>query len=157
MACSAFHAVSKYSSLNPARARIRVMKDELKDIYIPIRAGAYTSSECMARNIYRIDGKEYEECAFCKSSCPSRDVFKEPDSGLPLTCDMCEADPPLSEPLCVQVCDFDALTYDEREEAGIEGEPESGELEIGLESLVNKYGFQKILDTVARMFISKKD
>jgi len=157
MACSAFHAVPKYSSLNPARARIRVMKDELKDIYIPIRAGAYTSSECMARTIYRIDGKEYEECAFCKASCPSRDVFKEPDSGLPLTCDMCEADPPLSEPMCVQVCDFDALIYEEREEPGIQGQEEPGELEIGLASLVNRYGFQKILDTVARMSISKKD
>ncbi len=28
MACSAFHAVPKYSSLNPAKARIRVFMDE---------------------------------------------------------------------------------------------------------------------------------
>ncbi len=27
---------------------------------------------------------------------------------------MCENDPPLKEPLCVQVCRVDALTYEER-------------------------------------------
>jgi len=151
MACSAFHAVPKFNSINPARARIRVIIDELRDVYVPVRAGEYTAAECMGRNKYVIDGKEYGECSFCRASCPSRDYFKEPDSGLPLKCDMCEADPPLSEPMCVQVCDLGALTYEEREEE-IGGEEENREeLEIGLESLANRYGLQKILDTVARM------
>ncbi len=154
LACSAFHAVPKYSSINPARARIRVTIDELRDVYIPIRAGAYTPSECMGREKYVIDGKEYDECDFCRASCPSRDVFKEPDSGLPLKCDMCESDPPLSEPMCVQVCEFDVLTYGEKEEEGTE-EEKRGEMETGLESLANRYGLQKIMDTVARM--SMKD
>jgi benzoyl-CoA reductase subunit BamC len=151
LACSAFHAVPKYSSINPARARIRVVKDELNGVYVPIRAGDYTPAECMGREKYVIEGKEYEECAFCRATCPSRDYFKEPDSGLPLICDMCEDEPPLSEPMCVQVCDFGALTYEEREEK-IEGE-EVGreEIEVGLESLANKYGLQRIMDTVARM------
>jgi benzoyl-CoA reductase subunit BamC len=48
----------------------------------------------LGRDKYTIDGKEYDECAFCRASCPSRDFFKEPDSGLPLKCDMCESDPP---------------------------------------------------------------
>ena len=34
-ACSAFHAVPKYSSINPARARIRVVIDEINDVYVP--------------------------------------------------------------------------------------------------------------------------
>ena len=46
----------------------------------------------MGRDKYIIDGKEYEECDFCRAVCPSRDLFKEPDSGLPLKCDMCEDD-----------------------------------------------------------------
>ena len=74
------------------------------------------NAECMGRDKYMIDGKEYDECAFCRASCPSRDLFKEPDSGLPLKCDMCESDPALSEPLCVQWCLDDALIYEEREE-----------------------------------------
>jgi benzoyl-CoA reductase subunit BamC len=150
MACSAFHAMPKYSAINPARARIRVVIDELKDVYVPVRAGDYTNAECMGRDKYVIDGKEYDECGFCRASCPSRDVFKEPDSGLPLKCDMCEDEPPLSEPMCVQVCKFDALTYEEREEEGTE-EEKRGEMETGLESLANKFGLQRIMDTVARM------
>jgi benzoyl-CoA reductase subunit BamC len=150
MACSAFHAMPKYSAINPARARIRVVIDELKDVYVPVRAGDYTNAECMGRDKYVIDGKEYDECGFCRASCPSRDVFKEPDSGLPLKCDMCEDEPPLSEPMCVQVCKFDALTYEEREEEGTE-EEKRGEMETGLESLAHKFGLQRIMDTVARM------
>ena len=88
--CSAFHAAPKYSSNNPARSRIRVIREPLKDIYVPVYAGEYAKAECMGRDKYVIDGKEYDECAFCRASCPSRDLFKEPDSGLPLKCDMCE-------------------------------------------------------------------
>jgi benzoyl-CoA reductase subunit BamC len=151
--CSAFHATPKYSSVNPARSRIRVMYDALADIYIPVYAGEYTPSECAGRDRYIINGKEYDECTFCRASCPSRDIFKEPDSGLPLKCDMCESDPPLPEPMCVQWCMNDALTYEEREEE-VEEEKEQEELEIGLEALADKYGWQTVMDNVARM--SKK-
>jgi benzoyl-CoA reductase subunit BamC len=153
--CSAFHAAPKYSSNNPARARIRVIHDPLRDIYVPVYAGEYSAAECTARDKYTIDGKEYDECAFCRASCPSRDVFKEPDSGLPLKCDMCESDPSLEKPMCVQWCLADALSYEVREEE-IEEEVSRDEMETGLESLANKYGLDKIMDTVARMSMSKK-
>jgi benzoyl-CoA reductase subunit BamC len=148
--CSAFHAAPKYSGNNPARSRIQVIRHPLKDIYVPIYAGEYAAAECMGREKYVIDGKEYDECAFCRASCPSRDLFKEPDSGLPLKCDMCEDDPPQEEPMCVKWCLNDALTYEEREEE-VEEEVKLEEMEIGLESLVDKYGLQKVMDTVARM------
>ena len=155
VACSAFHARPKYSSTNPARSRIRVVVDDLNDVYVPIRAGDYTPAECTGRHTYTINGKEYRECSFCGVSCPARDLFKEPDSGLPLKCDMCEDDPPVEEPMCVQVCPHDALTYEEREEEG-EEEEKRDELETGLESLANRYGMDKIIETVARMAASKK-
>ena len=155
VACSAFHASPKYSSNNPARSRIRVIHEPLRDVYVPIRAGDYTPAECTGRHTYTINEKEYDECSFCGVSCPARDVFKEPDSGLPLKCDMCESDPPLAEPTCVQWCLADALTYEEREEEA-EEEEKREEMEIGLESLANKYGLQKIMDTIARMSMSKK-
>ena len=155
VACSAFHASPKYSSNNPARARIRVIHDPLRDVYVPIRAGYYTPAECSGRNVYTIDEKEYKECNFCGASCPARDYFKEPDSGLPLKCDMCLDDPPLEEPMCVQVCRCDALTYVEKE---VDVEPEAGpeELELGLESLVKKHGLKKIMETVAQMKLDKE-
>jgi benzoyl-CoA reductase subunit BamC len=152
MICSAYHAEPKYSSNNPARSRIRVVRDPLRDIYVPVYAGEHAGAECMGRDKYIIDGKEYEECAFCRASCSSRPDFKEPDSGLPLKCDMCEGE---DEPLCVKWCTVDALIYEEREEEVEEEEP-IDEMEMGLESLVEKYGLQKIMDTVNRMSMSKK-
>lgn len=149
--CSAFHAADKYGTTNPARARIRVIRDPFRDIYFPVYAGDYAPAECAGRDKYIIDGKEYEECALCRSSCPSRDEFKEPDSGLPLKCDMCEDDPPLEEPLCVKWCINDALIYEEREVEDQE-EIKLEEMEIGLEAMVDKYGLQKVMDAIARKY-----
>ena len=130
-----------------------MVRDPIRDVYLPVYAGEYVAAECAGRDKYVIDGKEYSECDFCRASCPSRDVFKEPDSGLPLKCDMCEENDPGQEPLCVQWCLAQALTYEEREEE-VEEEVKLGEMEIGLKSMVDKYGFQKLADTFARM--SKK-
>jgi benzoyl-CoA reductase subunit BamC len=148
--CAAFHAQPRYSSTNPARARIRVIREPLSDIYVPVFAGEYTAAECAGRDKYIIDGKEYEECAFCRASCPSRDIFKEPDSDLPLKCDMCESDPTLDEPLCVTWCLADALVYEEREEA-VDEEPKPEEVDEGLEALANRHGWDKVMDAVNRL------
>jgi benzoyl-CoA reductase subunit BamC len=152
--CSAYHANPKWDSNNPARSRIQVIRDPLQDIWVPVFAGEYTPAECMGRDKYVIDGKEYDECAFCRAACPSRDIFKEPDSGLPLKCDMCEGE---DEPLCVKWCLVDALTYEEREEEVDEEEAASpDEMEIGLEAMADKYGLDKIMETLARMSESKQ-
>ena len=153
MICSAFHAEPKYSSNNPERSRIRLIRDPFRDMYVPVYAGEYTPAECAGRDKYIIDGKEDDECGFCRASCPSRDIFKEPDSGLPLKCDMCEGE---DEPLCIKWCTVDALVLEEREEEVEEEEP-LDEMEIGLESLAKKYGMKKVMDTLARMSVSKDD
>ncbi len=71
---------------------------------------------------------------------------------MPLKCDMCETDPPLEEPMCVQVCIDDALTYEEVEvEVEEEEEVKVEDLELGLEALIDKYGLDKIMKTVARL------
>ena len=159
MACSAFHAMPKYSSINPAKSRIRVYMDEVRDLYVPIRAGDYTQAECNGRNLYVIADREYSECAFCPASCPSRDYFKDPDSGLPVKCDMCEDVPAIDEPMCVQACKFDALTYEEREEEVAEEAPQEGsqqaidqvELKAAYEYLVKQHGQKKVADTFSRL------
>jgi len=149
--CSAFHSTPKYSGSNPARSRIRLVYDPVKDIYLPVYAGQYTPSECTSKVRYTSDGKEYDDCAFCRASCPSRDLFKEPDSGLSVTCDMCESDPPLKEPMCVQWCLNDALIYEEREEEVETDESKPDEMETAVESLVDRYGMDKLIETIARM------
>jgi len=153
MICSAYHSAPKYSGNNPERSRVRVIREPLKDVYVPVYAGEYTPAECLGRDKYVIDGKEYDECAFCRASCPSRDLFKEPDSGLPLKCDMCEGE---DEPLCVKWCIVDALTYEEREEEA-EEEEKPEDIDVGIEALADKYGMDKIMDAVARMSQQKKD
>ena len=147
--CAAHHAQPRFSSTNPARARVRVIREPLSDIYVPVFAGEYTAAECAGRDKYVIGGKEYGECAFCRASCPSRDIFKEPDSDLPLKCDMCESDPTLEEPLCVQWCLADALVYEVREEdVGQEGRPE--EVDEGILALAHKHGWDKLRDAMER-------
>ncbi len=148
--CSALHATPPYSSNNPDRSRIRVVRDPLADVYVPVYAGEYTAAECAGRDKYVIDGKEYEECAFCRASCPSRGAFKEPDSGLPLKCDMCESDPTLEIPMCVKWCLADALVYEEVEQ---EHEPAASpaEIDLGLEALAHKHGWDRVVDAMARL------
>ena len=153
--CSAFHASPQYSSNNPNRSRIRVIRDAINDIYVPVYAGEYTASECAGRDKYVIDGKEYDECAFCRASCPSRNLFKEPDSGLPLKCDMCESDPTLEKPMCVQWCLNEALIFEVREVEVDEDEPIE-ELEVGLEALANKHGIEKLKEILAKLNMAKK-
>jgi len=149
--CSAFHANPKYSDVNPAKSRIQVVSHRLRNIWLPVFAGEYTPAECMGRDQYVIDGKEYDECGFCRAACPSRDMFKEPDSGLPLKCDMCEGE---EKPKCVEWCLNEVLKYEEREEE-VDEQEEQQDLDIAFGSLVDKYGVQKVMDTVAR--ISQKN
>ena len=146
--CSAFHAMPKYSSNNPARSRIRIVRDPLRDVYVPLYAGEYTESECIGRDKYIIDGKEYDECGFCRASCPSRDLFREPDSGLPLKCDLCDGE---DEPLCVKWCLVGALAVSEREVEQDTADVKVEEMEIGLESLVKRFGVDKVADAFAQI------
>jgi benzoyl-CoA reductase subunit BamC len=147
--CSAYHYEPKYSLFNPARSRIRILFDEENNLYFPMIAGPYTEAECEGRKEYTVNGKKYEECSFCPASCPSRDLFKEPDSNLPLKCDMCGDPPPPEGPLCVAWCLENALSYTERKEERQERE-KLDEKELALEYLVNKYGIEEIIDTLNR-------
>jgi benzoyl-CoA reductase subunit BamC len=55
-----------------------MIRDPLKDVYLPVYAGEYAVAECMGRDKYVIDGKELDECGFCRASCPSRTFSKNP-------------------------------------------------------------------------------
>jgi benzoyl-CoA reductase subunit BamC len=83
---------------------------------------------------------------------PSRDYFIEPDSGLPLKCDMCEDEPALAQPLCVTVCQPGCLAYEERQvETEVNDIAEREAMERGLESLANQHGMQVVIDNVKRL------
>jgi benzoyl-CoA reductase subunit BamC len=146
--CSQIHASPKYSSVNPAKARIRVIIDEFADNYIAIRAGQYTEAECNARNSFTIRGREFGTCEFCPASCPSRDAFKDPESGLPFKCDGCEGED-TDTPWCVRECHSGALTYVEKE---VEEEPKkTDELSVSVLTLLRRHGIEKVVDTIAKV------
>lgn len=151
MACSAFHARPRYSSVNPSRSRIRVVTDEVNDEYVPVRAGNFTRAECDGRHFYHLNGKQYSECSFCRAACPSRDYFIEPDSGLPLKCDMCEDEPALAEPLCVTVCQPGCLTYEVRElVTEVDEAAQQEAMERGLAALVQLHGIDAVMGRLRR-------
>ena len=63
---------------------------------------------------------------------------------------MCEGE---DEPLCVKWCLNDVLVYEERE-VWVEEETKAKkreELDVGMESLADKYGRDKLMDAMARM------
>lgn len=102
VACSLSHLED---ITNPKRARIRVFLEE--DSFYPVLSGPFTDAECTSKALVTIGGKEYDECTICRASCPAKIIFKEPDTGIPLKCDMC-GEPP--DPLCVKWCAGGALT-----------------------------------------------
>lgn len=103
-ACSIKHYENE---VNPKKSRIRVFLDEEEQIFFPVISGAPTEAECTLKFDVTIEGKKYDGCALCRSSCPSRPWFIEPDTGIHLKCDFC-GEPP--DPHCVKVCDSGALT-----------------------------------------------
>ena len=102
IACSMQHT----GTINPKRSRIRVFIEG--DTFFPVIAGPYTDAECTAKTNVSINGKEYDSCVLCRSSCPAKPIFKEPDTGIPLKCDFCGQPP---DPQCVKVCLSGALTF----------------------------------------------
>jgi hypothetical protein len=64
---------------------------------------------------------------------------------------MCEDNPPLEKPMCVQACEPGCLTYEEREVEEEPKEEKREEMEIGLASLIQKHGLKAVKDTVARL------
>ena len=59
--------------------------------------------------------------------------------------------------MCVQVCGTDALTYVEREvERDEKPQEKRGQVEIGLESLVNQYGIEAVIDSLNQMSKAQK-
>ncbi len=62
--CSAFHATPKYSSINPARSRIRVIREPLKDIYVPVYAGDIPKPNVPAERRIRLTERNTPSVAY---------------------------------------------------------------------------------------------
>ena len=99
--CSLQHVEGTFQ---PEKSRIRVYDHE--NLYFPIIAGPYTEAACNSRHVTIVEGHEFDDCIFCRASCPVKPIFREPDTDIPLKCDFC-GEPP--NPQCVSVCINGAL------------------------------------------------
>jgi len=90
--------------INPEKSRIRVFRDEEHGLFFPVMAGPYTETECVNKSILVIGENEYYRCDICNAACPSRTLFKDPITNMPLRCDMCGK--------CVEWCPTHALTLE---------------------------------------------
>jgi benzoyl-CoA reductase subunit BamC len=92
--------------INPKKSRIRVIREGNR--YFPVIAGPFTDAMCNSKGFLVLDGVVYDQCLLCRASCPTKPVFKEPDTDIPLKCDFCMLmDQP--GPSCVKWCTFGAL------------------------------------------------
>jgi len=106
--CEAVCALEHFKVVNPMKSRIRVIGDSRNRMFVPLISGPFTDAQCTNKTIKVIGGVEIEGCALCPaSSCPSRHLFVEAGTGIPLKCDMC-GEPP--DPMCVKRCFSGALT-----------------------------------------------
>jgi benzoyl-CoA reductase subunit BamC len=78
-------------TINPKRSRIRVFIDG--DTFFPVIASKRT-----------VITKEKEY------NVPAKPIFREPETGIPLRCDLCGPPP---DPQCVKVCLSGALVFEE--------------------------------------------
>ena len=154
--CAAFHATPQFNTVNPARSRIQIIRDPLKDIWLPVFAGEYTPAECSGRISYTIENKKYDECAFCRAVCPSGEDLLSRIPASPWGAICVKATPRSKCPHVWIGASEMSLTYEEREvEVEVDEEAHLDEMKTGLTALANQYGLDNIKNAVDRMSQNK--
>lgn len=100
IACSLKHI----KGINLEISRIRVFISE--KFCIPIIAGCFTERPCKSKIVIKFDNEEISVCVFCRISCASKSIFKDPETNQPLQCELCGE--------CVKWCPSGALAFVEK-------------------------------------------
>lgn len=80
--CEIVCSLQHTATVNPWRSRIRVFVGE--EFCLPVIAGPYAEAACNSKDKVMVDGIEVDGCVVCRASCPTKSVYKEPDTGIPL-------------------------------------------------------------------------
>lgn len=112
IACSMKHAQVS----NPVRSRIRVVHLESAQQFLPLACQQCEDAPCLEacpqEAISRDGGQvviDYAKCVGCRTcfyACPFGAMKFDADRGRPFKCDLCGG-----QPLCVDICEDNALAY----------------------------------------------
>lgn len=123
LACSQVHT----STFNPRRSRIQVLRDESKNVILPVVClhceVPLCVDACPCSAIIKddngtliVDAKKCTGCSDCVTACVYGGVVLDPTTRRAIKCDLCQGDP-----ACVKACPYGAITMLPRELQGAPG------------------------------------
>ncbi|MBN2229636.1 MAG: 4Fe-4S dicluster domain-containing protein [Candidatus Thorarchaeota archaeon] len=122
LACSVVHS----QSFNPKRSRIQILKDEVRNMLLPMVClqcedplcqeacpnGAIIENEY---GILYVDSALCIGCMNCVTACVYGGIAIDPVTKKAVKCDLCSGDP-----ACAKACEYGAITLVKREPSGLQ-------------------------------------
>lgn len=122
LACSTRHT----NSFNPKRARIQILKDEVRNLTVPMVClqceiplckdacpnGAIVENE---HGILYVDHGICIGCGNCVTACVYGGIAVDPQSKKAIKCDLCNGNP-----ACVKACDYGAISVTTLKSEGLQ-------------------------------------
>ena len=121
LACSAAHT----NSFNPRRSRIQILKDEVRNLVVPMvclqcedplceQACPNSAISYNERGILVVDSKVCIGCMNCITECIYGGIEIDPGTLKAVKCDLCSGDP-----ACMKACEYGAISLVEAKEEGL--------------------------------------
>jgi len=121
LACSAAHT----NSFNPRRSRIQILKDEVRNLVVPMvclqcedplceQACPNSAISYNERGILVVDSKVCIGCMNCITECIYGGIEIDPRTLKAVKCDLCSGDP-----ACMKACEYGAISLVEAKEEGL--------------------------------------
>jgi Fe-S-cluster-containing hydrogenase component 2 len=122
LACSATHT----NSFNPKRARIQILKDEVRNLIVPMVCLQCETPLCeeacpngaIVENEHGILYVKHDVCigcGNCVTACVYGGIAIDPQSKKAIKCDLCNGDP-----ACVKACDYGAISVANMKAEGLQ-------------------------------------